>query len=42
MSDKDKIELNWAGEPIPSEAEQDRWSKITVVVSLLMGLIVFL
>ena len=26
----------------PSAAEQDRWSQITVIVSMLMGLIVFL
>lgn len=37
----------WAGlrdrlEPVPTAAEQDRWGWITVVVSMLMGLLVFL
>jgi len=42
MSNENNKELNWAGEPVPTETEQDRWSKITVVLSLLMGLLVFL
>ncbi len=31
--------LNWAGEPEPTEDEQLRWSRITVIVSVLLALL---
>lgn len=31
MNNKDNRELNWAGEPVPTEAEQNFWSWICVL-----------
>jgi hypothetical protein len=35
-------QLNWMGDPVPTEEEQDRWSKITVIVSALITMPVLL
>jgi hypothetical protein len=34
-------ELNWAGEPQPTEEEQDRWSLYTIIISAVITVLGF-
>ena len=41
MSNENRRELNWAGEPVPTEAEQDRWALYTIIISAVMTILGF-